>query len=183
MEINIRPALVKDIGSILNVISNSYLSFETNKNNELCIPRYDYEEIEVLINNKENEIWVAEYSGLIIGVAAGIVCKPNTFHLKLLFVASDFQQSGVGKILLDTFEYAGMKRGYDLLTTNFLSWAKWSGNFYKKHGYKEYTAGDETYSQELMEQVRWRQKAGLLNNKEKCFVWKTVKYATNHILK
>ena len=66
------------------------------------------------------------------------------------------------------------ERNLSLLTSNYLAWAKWSWNFYEKHGYKEYGPEYKIISQDLKAQVAFLKEIGRLNNGDKKLIWKTI---------
>ncbi len=169
----IRLANSKDIPHILQVVEDSYLPFaEQIKNAKL--PYYTFEEIDSLINNSKCDVWLTEQNDIIIGVAVGIEFGPRAYHLKMLFVSAQYQNQKIGKALLEHFEQRGRERHFSLLTSNYLSWAKWSWNFYEKHGFKEYTSKDENINQALKEQIAFLKEIGRLNNGDKKLIWKTI---------
>jgi GNAT superfamily N-acetyltransferase len=110
----------------------------------------------------------------IIGVSAGIIASRSTYHLKLLFVHSNFQNQGVATFLLNAFETKGIENGYSLLTTNYQKWAVWSLNFYLKHGYKEYEDKDELLFDELMDSENKLKMIGRFNTRYKRYLWKKI---------
>jgi len=169
----IRLAEKSDLAEILQVINDSYNSFDVSASVQK--PVYSLSELEQILLNPKNRMWVAVASGKIAGVSAGCEFSPKCFHLKLLFVSSQNQNSGIGEKLLKSFEDYGKSAGYEIFTTNYLKWAHWSGKFYKKHGFKEYVSGDEKINAELFNQIVMRKKNGTLNNGDKCFIWKTEK--------
>ncbi|MBP5603355.1 MAG: GNAT family N-acetyltransferase [Treponema sp.] len=167
----IRMAETKDIPLILQVVENSYLPF-TDQTKNVKLPSYTYEEIDSLIKESKRDVWIAEQDGKIIGVAVGMEFGPRAYHLKMLFVAANYQKKTIGKALLDHFEQRGRERHFSLFTSNYLSWAKWSWKFYEKHGYKEYTLKDEDNNSDLKEQVAFLKEIGKLNNGDKHLIWK-----------
>jgi N-acetylglutamate synthase-like GNAT family acetyltransferase len=169
----IRLAETKDIPLILKVVEDSYLPFtELTKN--VKIPSYTYEEIDSLIKDSKCDVLIAEQDGKIIGVAVGIEFGPRAYHLKMLFVAANYQNQKIGNALLEHFEQSGIQRHFSLFTSNYLTWAKWSWKFYEKHGYKEYTPEDEKDNSDLKEQVVFLKEIGKLNNGDKHLIWKKI---------
>ena len=169
----IRLAETKDIPLILKVVEDSYLPFAEEIKN-VKLPYYSYEEFDSLIKDSKCDIWVAEQDGKIIGVAVGMEFGPRSYHLKMLFVAANYQNQKIGNALLEQFEQSGIQRHFSLLTSNYLTWAKWSWTFYEKHGYKEYVPKDEETNSALKEQVTFLKEIGKLNNGDKHLIWKKI---------
>lgn len=169
--VRIREIEEKDIPAVLRLIRDSYAPY-----NDLIsgagIPEYSYEEIRSLASEPNSDVWVAEENGEITGMAAGTEFGPSAYHLRMLFVGSESQHRGVGSVLLERFEARGAERRHSLYTANYLGWAKWSGQFYEKHGYKEYEPGDEDSNPELKAQTDFLKSIGRLNNGDKHFIWK-----------
>ena len=168
---DIREANKKDIRDILEVIENSYAPYRDLVGG-VNIPVYTYEEISVLLEDPQSDVWVAEENGKIIGMAAGTEFGPCAYHLKMMFVFGDSQHMGVGSALLRCFEKRGAERHYSFYTANYLDWAKWSWSFYEKHGYREYTPEDEKICLDVKMQAEFLRKIGRLNNGGKHLIWK-----------
>ena len=170
----IRLAESKDIPHILQVVEDSYLPFSEDIKNA-ALPSYTHEEIDSLLNDSKCDFWVAEQEEKIIGVAAGIEFGPRAYHLKMLFVSSQYQNQKIGEALLKYFGQRGRERHFSLFTSNYLAWAKWSWKFYEKHGYKEYAPGDEENNSDLKEQIAFLKEIGRLNNGDKHLIWSNQK--------
>lgn len=170
--VQIREIEEKDIPEVLGLIKDSYAPYK-----ELIdgagIPEYSYEEVCSLASEPHSDVWVAEENSKITGMAAGTEFGPSAYHLKMLFVGGDSQHKGVGGELLKCFEARGAERRHSLYTANYLGWAKWSGQFYAKHGYREFVPGDEKKCLGLEAQTDFLKKIGKLNNGDKHFIWKS----------
>ena len=168
----IREIEEKDIPAVLRLIKDSYAPYK-----ELIdgagIPEYSYEEVCSLAAEPHSDVWVAEENGEITGMAAGTEFGPCAYHLRMLFVGGGSQHKGVGSELLAHFEARGTERRHSLYTANYLDWAKWSGQFYAKHGYREFVPGDEKNNPGLKAQTDFLKKIGKLNNGDKHFIWKS----------
>lgn len=170
--VQIREIEEKDIPEVLRLIKDSYAPYK-----ELIdgagIPEYSYEEVSSLLADEHSDVWVAEENGEITGMAAGTEFGPCAYHLKMLFVGGGSQHTGVGSELLARFEARGTERRHSLYTANNLEWAKWSWQFYEKHGYRAFVPGDENNNPELKEQTDFLAEIGKLNNGDKHFIWKS----------
>lgn len=168
---DIREADITDILEILRLIEASYTPYRDSIK-DIDIPEYSYEEIHELLAESQSDIWIAVEKGKIVGMAAGTEFGPCSYHPKMMFVIGESQHRGVGSALLESFEKRGTERHYSLLTANYLDWAKWSGLFYKKHGYREYVAEDEKTCPDIKKQAEFLRKIGKLNNGDKHLIWK-----------
>lgn len=169
--VRIREIEEKDIPAVLRLIKDSYAPYK-DLISGAGIPEYSYEDVSSLAAESHSDVWVAEENGEITGMAAGTEFGPCAYHLKMLFVGGESQHKGVGGELLERFEARGRERRHSLYTANYLDWAKWSGQFYAKHGYREYEPGDEEGCPELKAQTDFLKSIGRLNNGDKHFIWK-----------
>lgn len=167
-----RLATQLDASGILDLIKQSYSIFHDTTPNDYSFT-ITSEELNAIITDSDSMVWLAIQAHHIVGVAAGIIFTPKSYHLKLLFVSGSIQRKGIGELLLNVFENYGRENGFSLFTTNYQKWAPWSGMFYHKHGYKEYIPGDEEINIVLQETVGIRKKIKKLNNDDKCLVWKS----------
>ena len=170
--VQVREIEEKDIPEVLRLIKDSYAPYKEFIG-DAGIPEYSYEEVSSLLADEHSDVWVAEENGKITGMAAGTEFGPSAYHLKMLFVGGSSQHKGVGSELLKCFEARGAERRYSLYTANYLDWAKWSGQFYAKHGYREFVPGDEKNNPGLKAQTDFLKKIGKLNNGDKHFIWKS----------
>ncbi len=170
--VRIREIEEKDIPAVLRLIKDSYAPYKELIDG-VGIPEYSYEEVCSLASEPHSDVWVAEENGEITGMAAGTEFGPSAYHLRMLFVGGESQHRGVGSVLLERFEARGAERRHSLYTANYLGWAKWSGQFYEKHGYKEFASGDEENRPGLKAQIDFLEKIGKLNNGDKHFIWKS----------
>ena len=108
-------------------------------------------------------------------MAAGTELGPCAYHLKMLFVSGHSQHKGIGSALLERFESRGAERHFSLFTANYLDPAKWSRDFYRRHGYREYVPADEETSPDLKAQTEFLRGIGRLNNGHKHLLWKTIR--------
>ncbi len=170
--VQIREIEEKDIPEVLRLIKDSYAPYKELIDG-LGIPEYSYEEVCSLLADEHSDVWVAEENGKITGMAAGTEFGPCAYHLKMLFVGGNSQHKGVGSALLRCFEARGAERQHSLYTANYLGRAKWSGQFYAKHGYRVFVPGDEKNCPGLKAQTDFLKKIGKLNNGDKHFIWKS----------
>ena len=171
---HIRKTEKKDIPALLQMIRDSYTPYREQIRRE-DIPSYNYDDIASLLDNPGSDVWLAEENGEIAGMAAGTGLGPCAYHLKMLFVSGQSQHKGVGSILLERFESSGMNRHFSLFTANYLNPAKWSLDFYRKHGYREYLPADEEDYPFLKAQADFLRGIGRLNNGNKHLLWKIIK--------
>ncbi|MBL1175428.1 GNAT family N-acetyltransferase [Pantanalinema sp. GBBB05] len=79
----------------------------------LCAKDYTPEQLEALIDSKANirvwqeQIFVAEIAGQIVGFGALALCQPS---INALFVDPNFARQGIGQQLLATLEKAALER-------------------------------------------------------------------------
>ena len=168
----IRDIKENDIDDILRLIEDSYKPYE-DLIKDISIPVYTGDEIKALLDEPQSDAWVAVEDNEIVGMAAGTEFGPCAYHLKMMFVSGQAQHKGIGRALLEKFEKRGAERHHSLYTANYLGWAAWSGQFYKKHGYREYVAEDVTDNQDLKSQADFLREIGRLNNGDKHLIWKT----------
>ena len=60
----------------------------------------------------------------------------NVFEVQQLYISSDFQRRGVGKLLLDTAAAHARSKGADGLFLSVWSEAEWALSFYRKYGFE-----------------------------------------------
>ncbi len=170
----VRKAEKQEIPVLLQLIRDSYIPYR-EQIGDTDIPSYSSEEIVSLMDDPKSDVWLAEENGEIAGMAAGTELGPCAYHLKMLFVSGHSQHKGVGGALLERFESRGAERHFSLLTANFLDPAKWSRDFYWKHGYREYVPADDEKSPGLKAQADFLRGIGRLNNGSKHLIWKIIK--------
>ena len=171
---HIRKTETKDIPALLQMIRDSYIPYG-EQIRDTDIPSYFYYDIASLMDDPKSDVWTAEESGKITGMAAGTELGPCAYHLKMLFVSGHSQHKGIGSALLERFESRGAERHFSLFTANYLDPAKWSRDFYRKHGYREYVPADDEKSPGLKTQADFLRGIGRLNNGGKHLIWKIIK--------
>ena len=171
---HIRKTEKQEIPALLQMIRDSYIPYREQIRKEE-IPSYTYDDIASLLDDPKSDVWTAEENGKITGMAAGTELGPCAYHLKMLFVSGHSQHKGIGSALLERFESRGAERHFSLFTANYLDPAKWSRDFYRRHGYREYVPTDEETSPDLKVQAEFLRGIGRLNNGHKHLLWKTIR--------
>ncbi len=67
--------------------------------------------------------------------APDLLAGKNVFEVQQLYVSTDFQRRGVGRLLLDTAAAHARSKGAEGLFLSVWSEADWALSFYRKHGF------------------------------------------------
>jgi GNAT superfamily N-acetyltransferase len=106
-------------------------------------------------------VWVAQDAhGMIVGELRGEIAG-EALHILELAVATEFQQRGLGRRLLDAAAEAARTRGLKALTLTTFRHVAWNGPFYARYGFIELPDGD--LDARLRETVRSEEVRGLPN--------------------
>lgn len=97
---------------------------------------YNKDKIEDAINDPNQDFWLAEENGVVLGFCGIEHGFPETGITRIhkLYILPATQGSGLGKILLDQVEHEARKHGNDKLHLNVNKRNKASG-FYRKNGF------------------------------------------------
>ncbi|GEM_PF-2726864 len=142
-DVKIRAATPDDVDAIADIIRRSYSTLPPSQT-PVDMPIYHpAHHAEAMADPHGRWRLLEEKSGP-AGVAMWRML-PGLAHLHLLFVRGDLQGRGYGSLLLRHFleEAESEDPGVRLLTLHCLTCAAKTIRFYKRHGYTEYSPGDE----------------------------------------
>ena len=93
--LSFRFATFNDIETIISIVNQSYLSIEPKRTN--------YAEVSNILNQNDAVILLAVKNEIIIACIA-LTKKPQHCHVSLFAVNADFQNQGIGSVLLEKAE-------------------------------------------------------------------------------
>jgi ribosomal protein S18 acetylase RimI-like enzyme len=134
MQIDILKANQNDLQTILQLQKDSYMS-EAEIYNDYCIPPLQQDLKSFENEFKNTTILKSVINGEIVGSVRGFV-ENGTSYIGKLIVKSDFQNKGIGRLLLDSIESTFKDCTRFELFTGFKSHKNLY--LYNKLGYKEF---------------------------------------------
>lgn len=139
MDVQLTLATIDDLrrykGELLKIIDDSLkLNYENDesgklKNNEV------YEKLIHYFEVNQTKVWLAKSEQKVVGYAQFFKKNKERIHLNEIAVAEDYQNKGIGSILINAVEKSAKESGakfVELFCNNVNSIAKC---FYEKHDY------------------------------------------------
>jgi len=107
-------------------------------NDHLWLIEHDKHITQKILENKikNNEIYIVEINGKIIGWLRYNLFWDNIPFMNLIYLLEEYRQKGIGKIMVEYWENEMKQNGYKNVLTSTQSNEE-SQHFYRRLGYKE----------------------------------------------